>query len=263
MFAADLTILHCGRTPVCSAEVDKHFDGYGTLQFSESSGVKVSYDDERYILAKGGAWFWPAYPGPHIRFGLADGCASWDHRYVAFRGPLLQRWMTSGLMPTRPQRAPKGADHAPAFDEILSNARRPDRWSQARAVNQIEAILIDLAIDRAQEAMAQPWLEHVTEKLSIEGRAASLDYDALARDCDMALSTLRRRFRAATGIPLHAYALQRRVDRARDLLAETDEPIKAIAERLGYGDVYYFSHEFRLRVGISPAAYRRSRQRAE
>ena len=118
MPTSELVILHSGRDPVCTAVVDKRFDGYMTLQFSERSGVALSYDDDAFVL--NGAWFWPAYSGPLIRFGRAPGVRSWDHRYVAFKGALAQHWMASGLFPLRPQRAPAGRDFAAAFNSLLA-----------------------------------------------------------------------------------------------------------------------------------------------
>jgi AraC-like DNA-binding protein len=84
--------------------------------------------------------------------------------------------------------------------------------------------------------------------------------EAFARAWGMSLSTLRRKFRAATGVALHEYQIQARVAKARTLLGDTDLPVKVIAERLGYTDVYFFTRQFRQAVGVPPATYRRSRQ---
>ena len=258
MPTSDLSILHSGHSPICVAVVDKHFDGYMTLQFSAHSGVSISYDDDEFLLE--GAWFWPAYPGPYIRFGRAPGVSSWDHRYVAFNGALAQRWVASGLFPIRPQRAPEDRDYARLFDEFLRLVQSTSPWRHAKAVNILEGILIDLAIDRSQAAMSEEWLETVIQRLSAGDGVFGPDCEALSRSCGMALSTLRRRFRDATGTPIHTFALQCRINRARELLGNTDTPIKLIAESLGYRDVYYFSQQFRHLVGASPGAYRRSRQ---
>jgi AraC-like DNA-binding protein len=82
----------------------------------------------------------------------------------------------------------------------------------------------------------------------------------LAALADMTLATLRRRFREATGLPIHAYLISRRIAAARELLERSDLAIKAVAERLGYSDVFFFSRQFRRHVGIAPAAFRRTRQ---
>jgi len=50
------------------------------------------------------------------------------------------------------------------------------------------------------------------------------------------------------------------VAKARQMLGETELPLKTIADRLGYRDVYFFSRQFRKLSGVPPAAYRRSRQ---
>lgn len=41
------------------------------------------------------------------------------------------------------------------------------------------------------------------------------------------------------------------------LLQSTDLPIYQVAQRLGYGDPYYFSRQFRKAVGVSPRTYRK------
>jgi AraC-like DNA-binding protein len=44
------------------------------------------------------------------------------------------------------------------------------------------------------------------------------------------------------------------------LLTETDLPLKAVAERLGYDSVYFFARQFRQIAGVPPGVFRRSRQ---
>jgi AraC-like DNA-binding protein len=259
----DLVFLHSNRTVFCDAHVDKWFDGYWTLQFAAEGGVEAFYDDTHYLLPAGEAWFWPAYPGPHIRFHPTPGRLTWDHRYVAFQGPRVVRWIAEGLYPTVPQRAPfPAAEGAARFDALLALIRQPDRWGPARAVNLLESLLLEMAEARnasVPQVSEEPWLTRLLSRLET-GDDFSLDYDAFARSYGMATSTLRRRFRNATGTPLHEYALQARIARARDLLGETDLPVKAIAEQLGYGDVYFFTRQFRQSVGVPPATWRKSRQ---
>lgn len=260
MTSRELIFLHSGFTPQCTARLDKHFDGYHTLQFLSDGAVEVGYDERAYTLA--GAWFWPAFPGPRIRFHVAPGHTSWPHRYVAFQGPLVGRWASEGLLLSAPQPAP-GAHDAPEyacrFDELLVQAQRTDRWGKQRAVNLLERLLLELAEERAQNTPGEPWLRAVLDGLSEEGNFAP-NYAELAAQAGMAVTTLRRRFKQATGIALHGYVLQSRLAAARSLLGETDLPVKAIAERLGYNDVYFFCRQFRQQIGVPPAAYRKSRQ---
>lgn len=275
MALSDLTFLHSGFTPKCAASVDKKFEGYQTLQYGERGGVELFYGEQRYLLDEDTPWFWTAYPGPHIRFHAAPGLPWWRHRYVAFQGPRVARWIADGLWTERPQPAPinLAAVYPARFDELIRLSRQPpaDRWSLARAVNLLEAILIELAEDRARTMTAsvvpEPWLAELIARIEeaetipiLTEEPSPLDYAGFARAHGMALTTLRRRFRAATGAPLHEWAVQSRIARARHLLGETDMPVKAVAAQLGYRDVYFFTRQFRQTVGVPPAAYRRSRQ---
>lgn len=138
---------------------------------------------------------------------------------------------------------------------------RPSRQARLRAINLLEAILLERAERHAAASPNRPaWLSEVCEALA-DFSVDEPDYDELAADHGMALSTLRRRFREATGVSLHRYRIDCRIAGARRLLGESDEPIKRIAYRLGYRDVHYFTRQFSLHAGVPPQAFRRSRQR--
>jgi AraC-like DNA-binding protein len=257
MSSPDLVFLHGLHTPACRARVDKHFEGYYTLQFMAHGALELCYDDRCHRLD--GSWFWPAWPGPHVRFHAAPGHASWNHRYIAFHGPLATQWVADGLYPTAPQAAPDRDVAVARFDELLACFRRPDRWSQRRAVNVLERILIDLAEARQESQARTGWLERVLASLD-DDATFEADYAALAAQQGMSLSSLRRKFRAATGISIHRYRVQARIARARRWLGESDLPIKLIAARLGYADVQFFCRQFHQQAGTTPALFRKSRQ---
>jgi transcriptional regulator GlxA family with amidase domain len=73
---------------------------------------------------------------------------------------------------------------------------------------------------------------------------------------------LLRAFRAATGLPPHAYLNQLRVRRARGLL-DDGLPAAEVAARTGFADQAHLTRHFKRVVGVPPAAYQRERlQRA-
>jgi AraC-like DNA-binding protein len=258
---ADLAFLHCRHDAQCVARVDKHFEGYCSLQWMEQGAVDLSYDSEKYQLRAehGTTWFWPAFPGPHIRFHLARDQHSWNHRYAAFTGPRLESWKRAGLWHEKPQTGPRGEEHRASFDEMLALIQRGGPWGTRRAIHVLERLLLELAEARAAQQVEAQWLERSREFLS-QTRDFSPNYAALARELGLGLSTLRRHFKAATGLSLHDALLQNRLDAARQLLGETELPLKQVAAQLGYRDVYFFSNQFKKLSGVTPTAYRRSRQ---
>lgn len=66
-----------------------------------------------------------------------------------------------------------------------------------------------------------------------------------------------RVFKQVLGQSPQDYALRARIDRARQLLLETNLGIGAIAAALGYRDIYFFSKQFKQKAGCTPTAYRK------
>jgi AraC family transcriptional regulator len=69
-------------------------------------------------------------------------------------------------------------------------------------------------------------------------------------------------FRRATGRTPWAYVLACRIARAKQLLAESEVPLSAIAPQIGWTDQSYFTALFRKHVAMTPKAYREATQRA-
>jgi AraC family L-rhamnose operon transcriptional activator RhaR len=67
---------------------------------------------------------------------------------------------------------------------------------------------------------------------------------------------LVRLFKSATGLPPIAYLNRHRVEIAASLLLHTDQPIKDIAESVGWPDQNLFARRFKAHFGLSATTYR-------
>jgi transcriptional regulator GlxA family with amidase domain len=79
--------------------------------------------------------------------------------------------------------------------------------------------------------------------------------DLAARD-SMSVRTYSRRFREETGLTPMQWIAQRRVDRARELLEQTDHTVDRIAAEAGFGTGASLRQHFQAALGVSPGAYR-------
>ncbi len=61
-----------------------------------------------------------------------------------------------------------------------------------------------------------------------------------------------------TGYSIKRWITERRMVQARELLRQTDQPVRQIAEVSGYSDVGYFTRQFRQLHGEPPQAWRNS-----
>ena len=66
--------------------------------------------------------------------------------------------------------------------------------------------------------------------------------------------------RKKTGQPLTAYIKRRRIEWAKELLAQTALPVSQVAQQVGYDNLSYFSSVFHDQTGLSPGEYRRQRK---
>lgn len=78
----------------------------------------------------------------------------------------------------------------------------------------------------------------------------------LARLAAMSERSFMRRFKQATGSTPAHWLARARVDRARELLESGEQPIERIAAQCGFGSAIALRRQFRLKLGISPTAYR-------
>jgi len=112
-----------------------------------------------------------------------------------------------------------------------------------------------LAIEDPDVAAAVHFIrEHACERIQINDVAARVG---------VSRSTLKNRFKAAMGHSIHAEILYVRLERAKQLIAETDLPLKQIALQVGFQYVQYLTKLFRKRVGQTPAKFRQSRIRKQ
>ncbi len=107
--------------------------------------------------------------------------------------------------------------------------------------------LPDPRTDRMQ-TLAAYICDHASEDLNLE---------LLASRFALSPSYLSRSFKQATGFGFREYLISVRIQRATDLLLNTELTITEIADQCGFSDSNYFGDAFRRATGLSPRDYRR------
>ena len=84
----------------------------------------------------------------------------------------------------------------------------------------------------------------------------------LARVSGVSQAHFARSFKGAFGLPPHRYLLTRRIERAKALLRDSDQPIIDIAFQTGWSSLGTFGRVFRDITGESPSELREREQAA-
>ncbi|PDO10750.1 MAG: hypothetical protein BLM47_05265 [Candidatus Reconcilbacillus cellulovorans] len=95
--------------------------------------------------------------------------------------------------------------------------------------------------------------QYIAEHLHEE----NLNREQLAAAVYLNPAYLSRLFRKETGLSLHDYISQQRIEKAKKLLAESSMKVSVVAETVGYSHFSHFAKMFRKLTGMSPHDYRK------
>lgn len=104
------------------------------------------------------------------------------------------------------------------------------------------------ALSAPATSVAREWaLRRLGEPITL-GQLASLEA--------MSVRNFNRRFREEVGMTPMNWLIQQRIERARELLEESDLSIDQVAAKTGLGTAANLRQHFHTALGISPSAYR-------
>lgn len=105
-----------------------------------------------------------------------------------------------------------------------------------------------MAHERIIEALCDYMLLHLKEKMKLE---------TFGNLSNMSPYYLHRLFTRMKGMTPAQYLTKLRIDRARELLATTELPIKTVALECGFEQIPYFSQVFKKQEGCAPGEFRK------
>ena len=134
-----------------------------------------------------------------------------------------------------------------------------------RALKQIDTLRDDLQREnlvlRKQAAGARgglaPWQLKRAEALMSENLSVQVPLAQVAQECGLSVRHLARAFLQSTGVPPHRWLLNRRVERAKELLPNSKLSLSDVALACGFGDQSHFTRTFTAAVRLSPGVWRR------
>lgn len=140
---------------------------------------------------------------------------------------------------------PRSAYLQQVMDAVVSHIGRTYGRARARST-----------FDRDRLA---PWQIREVDSIVSSKIDDKLSVERLARACSLSISHFSYLFKNSTGHTPHQWLLGRRIDLAKTLLAETNEPLASIASAAGFSDQSHFTRVFFRRVKASPSAWRREK----
>ncbi len=114
----------------------------------------------------------------------------------------------------------------------------------------------DLRTPRRQVGGLSLWQERLAKEMMEGGLAHRISLSDVAGSCGLRTSQFSHAFKRSVGVPPYAWLLERRVARAKLLIARGDCPLAEIAQLCGFADQSHLTRVFSRLVGTTPAAWR-------
>lgn len=268
-------VIASNGVPFSGRPVDQAIEGCHALFVC--GGVRVEPQDERPYLAalrravhRGlaiGALSTASYL--LARAGLLDGyrCTiHWENR-IAFEDDFPKAQPTGTLYEIDRNRLTCSGGTA-AMDmmlHIIADRHGPDL---ARGVanqfhhERIRAATEDQQGGRLQQMGALPQPMQKAIRLMQAHMESPLQIDAIATRIGLSPRQLERQFRANLGMAPARYYLSLRIDRAREMLLYTEQPVIDVAVAVGFGSTSHFSRWFREFYQVRPSQLREMSRQA-
>lgn len=150
------------------------------------------------------------------------------------------------------------------FRAILDDAA-PDEGTYAETLGMLLALELSRLGGKAPAAPSpvKGGLTRRQIRQVVDYMNANLHNDIALTDLASLLELSRfhfvRTFKQSTGLPPHQFLLARRIERAKELLAERDLSIAEVSRRTGFHGATQLTRTFRKLVGTTPTAFRRDR----
>ena len=102
-------------------------------------------------------------------------------------------------------------------------------------------------------SQAQPCLAHVRDKL-LDQVSHNHHLQSLADTVGISRYQLVRAFKNQFGLPPHAYLMDEKIKRAKQML-KSGQPISDVALQLGFSDQAHFQRQFKRKLAVTPKFY--------
>jgi len=139
--------------------------------------------------------------------------------------------------------------------------------SQFRSLDELEHWCVDRCLNlrellgRQRSDSAWRTVERAKHYIDQHYADSELSVESVCTHLHLSPAYFSTLFKREEGMSFTAYVTNVRMERAAQLLLESDDKTYLIAEKTGYTDPNYFSYVFKRRFGISPSKYRAGGER--
>ena len=146
------------------------------------------------------------------------------------------------------------------FEKLLYTHHGTEPWSQCDAYSLLYRIYSACVRSERREYSKSGELYSAAMKFILDNYSShTVSVSDIAEHVEVSEVHLRRIFKSHTATSPMQYVNCLRIEKAKNLLTESNLAISDVARLSGFSDPYYFSREFKKSVGITPTGYKKQK----
>lgn len=238
-------------------------DEFKLIYITNGSGYVCFENEEETRLEKGDVLM--ILPNQKYQY-YHDSRYDWKEYFIRFEADALYHQLIKTLFINEYQVVDAGFNEelVRLFQRSVDVVRNGLKSSQVY-LSGILLHILGLVIAETRNNVAEKREKQQVERAKMlmhEQVNSEVSLQEIASQMNLSYTTFRKKFKKYSGISPARYLNELRMDKARELLAETALSVKEIAYQLQYSSSNQFSTMFKKQVGLSPQQFRNHHSRS-
>lgn len=237
-------------------EIRRRHYPYFILEYPTKGRCRLDINGQEHLLKKNVIGGFSPSCSHHY---LADDKQPMEHLFIAFTGKkaaaLFER---STLLANGVIEIANLPDIDFLMQTIIKKGLAGSTYSNDLCNHYLHLLLLELSeqapLIHETSASMNTFLE--CKRFIEENYSWLLSAKVVADECNISLRHLTRIFKQYGEQPPHEYITRLKMNKARVLLASSNDSVKSIASKIGYEDPYHFSRNFKKYYLVSPKQFR-------
>jgi AraC-like DNA-binding protein len=233
---------------------------YQIVYISKGKGIFKSESTKKINISKGQAII--LFPGQwHTYCPLKE--SGWNEYYIGFEGQIIDNIVNNGFISPSNQVLEVGVNED--LVNLFTTAMRVAKEDKTAAQQNLSGIafnilgsILSMAQNKNFETKDTAQKIERAKVIMLENIGKEIDAKEIAENLGVSYSLFRKTFKEYTGYAPAQYFQELKLRKAKELLAETNLPIKEISYELNFSSYEYFLSFFKKRVKLTPTEYRDS-----
>ncbi len=248
-----------------SIEKGRILNEYQLLYITRGKGTFISSNCKRMNIKEGNMFL--LFPGEWHNY-YPENESGWDEYWIGFKGVNMDYRCENGFFSKQKPVFNIGVNEETVhlYKQAITTAKEQKTGFQqmlAGVVNHLLGIAYSLNRHASFEELNVVHQINKAKVIMLENFQEDINPQEIARQVAMSYSWFRRIFKEYTGFAPHQYLLELKIQKSKELLTNTDLPIKEIAYNVGFENPDHFCTTFKQRVQITPVNYRNFTQGGE